>query len=582
MDINFEEKSLNKKRNYFINDMNMNISEINEERIKEYNKLHKSKINKELFNKENTNKINLNNNIFPENFYELIIQNLNIEPELKSENYIKAILNEDNFDKIFEFINTRTNNDYIKYGIYLLNEKFHSIKYINILNKYDFKEIFFSILNYLKDESNKIDFEHIFVKLIYDSIITYITVFNNIDTSFLCYEKFLDLHLFFIDNISDMCIITNILKSIHSIVMNNINDNEKLICKIFEYNNKAFFNQLIEIINDYHNKIELTEIILQLFIDYINAFNNFKKLNSKKSIEIEMADNTYYYNNDIIENIYDMALILISNKYFDNSLYLINNIIKIIYKSKNLEISEKIISNKNINLMLNFILEKDYSNCQNNLIYMSEIIKYLLKLGFLDKNNNNISDLINSVENNLNENDNILDIFIKILINPNFKLKDKISIKLIEVILVIFKNEIYINDISSEQKYQINEIIIKYIQSSNYKIRKKIMKILLNITSKKDYRQADFLIKNKILNYIKEAIDPSTTYCNDEKIILNALKILNNFFILGELFKNLNGVNTVLIEFENIGGKEMLDNLLCNKSENVFNYTSNLIDKYFN
>jgi len=465
MDINFEEKSLNKKRNYFINDMNMNISEINEERIKEYNKLHKSKINKELFNKENTNKINLNNNIFPENFYELNIQNLNIEPELKSENYLKAILNEDNFDKIFEFINARTNNDYIKYGIYLLNEKFHSIKDINILNKYDFKEIFFSILNYLKDESNKIDFEHILVKLIYDSIITYTTVFNNIDTSFLCYEKFLDLHLFFIDNISDMCIITNILKSIHSIVMNNINDNEKLICKIFEYNNKAFFNQLIEIINDYHNKIELTEIILQLFIDYINAFNNFKKLNSKKSIEIEMADNTYYYNNDIIENIYDMALILISNKYFDNSLYLINNIIKIIYKSKNLEISEKIISNKNINLMLNFILEKDYSNCQNNLIYMSEIIKYLLKLGFLDKNNNNISDLINSVENNLNENDNILDIFIKILINPNLKLKDKISIKLIEVILVIFKNEIYINDISSEQKYQINEIIIKYIQS---------------------------------------------------------------------------------------------------------------------
>ena len=582
MDINFEEKSLNKKRNYFINDMNMNISEINEERIKEYNKLHKSKINKELFNKENTNKINLNNNIFPENFYELNIQNLNIEPELKSENYIKAILNEDNFDKIFEFINTRTNNDYIKYGIYLLNEKFHSIKDINILNKYDFKEIFFSILNYLKDESNKIDFEHILVKLIYDSIITYTTVFNNIDTSFLCYEKFLDLHLFFIDNISDMCIITNILKSIHSIVMNNINDNEKLICKIFEYNNKAFFNQLIEIINDYHNKIELTEIILQLFIDYINAFNNFKKLNSKKSIEIEMADNTYYYNNDIIENIYDMALILISNKYFDNSLYLINNIIKIIYKSKNLEISEKIISNKNINLMLNFILEKDYSNCQNNLIYMSEIIKYLLKLGFLDKNNNNISDLINSVENNLNENDNILDIFIKILINPNFKLKDKISIKLIEVILVIFKNEIYINDISSEQKYQINEIIIKYIQSSNYKIRKKIMKILLNLTSKKDYGQADFLIKNKILNYIKKAIDPSMTYCTDEKTIIIALKILNNFLTLGELFKNLNGVNTVLIEFENLGGKEMLDNLLCNKSENVFNYTSNLIDKYFN
>ena len=581
MEINFEEESLNKNRNYFFDNINMNISEFKEERINKYNKNHKAKINQELFNKENISKKNLNNNISKENTYELNIQNLNIEPELKNENYIKEILYGDNSDKIFELINNRINNDYIKYGIYLLNEKFNLIKDINIFNKYDFKEMFFSILIYLKNEINKINFEHILVKLIYDLIITYTNIFNNIDTSFLCSDKYLDLHLFFIDNISDINIMANILKSIHAIIINNINDNEKLICKIFEYDNEAFFNKLIEIINDYHDKNEITEIILKLFIDYINSFNNFQKLTSKKSTEIEMADNTYYYNNNIIENIYDIALITISNKHFDNSLYLISNIIKIIYKSKNLENSEKIISNKNTSLMLNFILEKDYSNCPNNLIYMSDIIKYLLKIGFLNKNDN-INDLINLVEKNLNENDNILDIFINLLISPTFKLKDKISIKLIEVILVILKNEAYINDISNDQKYQIYKIILKYIQSSNYKIRKKIMKILLNITSKKDYRQADFLIKNKILNYIKEAIDPSTTYCNDEKIILNALKILNNFFILGELFKNLNGVNTVLIEFENIGGKEMLDNLLCNKSENVFNYTSNLIDKYFN
>ena len=581
MEINFEEESLNKNRNYFFDNINMNISEFKEERINKYNKNHKVKINQELFNKENISKKNLNNNISKENTYELNIQNLNIEPELKNENYIKEILYGDNSDKIFELINNRTNNDYIKYGIYLLKEKFNLIKDINIFNKYDFKEMFFSILIYLKNEINKINFEHILVKLIYDLIITYTNTFNNIDTSFLCSDKYLDLHLFFIDNISDINIMANILKSIHAIIINNINDNEKLICKIFEYDNEAFFNKLIEIINDYHDKNEITEIILKLFIDYINSFNNFQKLTSKKSTEIEMADNTYYYNNNIIENIYDIALITISNKHFDNSLYLISNKIKIIYKSKNSEISEKIISNKNSSLMLNFILEKDYSNCPNNLIYMSDIIKYLLKIGFLNKNDN-INDLINLVEKNLNENDNILDIFINLLMNPTFKLKDKISIKLIEVILVILKNEIYINDISNDQKYQIYKIILKYIQSSNYKIRKKIMKILLNITNKKDYRQADFLIKNKILNYIKEAIDPSTTYCNDEKIILNALKILNNFFILGELFKNLNGVNTVLIEFENIGGKEMLDNLLCNKSENVFNYTSNLIDKYFN
>ena len=52
MEINFEEESLNKNRNYFFDEMNMNISEFKEERINKYNKNHKVKINQELFNKE--------------------------------------------------------------------------------------------------------------------------------------------------------------------------------------------------------------------------------------------------------------------------------------------------------------------------------------------------------------------------------------------------------------------------------------------------------------------------------------------------------------------------------------------------
>jgi len=294
-----------------------------------------------------------------------------------------------------------------------------------------------------------------------------------------------------------------------------------------------------------------------------------------------MKDNTCYYNNNIIENIYNNSLNLISNKHFDDSLYIISNIIKIIYKSKNFEIAEKIITNENNILMLNFILEKDYSDCPENLKYVSDIMKYIIKLGFSDKNIN-IKELVDSVDKNLTEYDNVLNIFIDLLINCEFKLKDKICVKLIEVILEILKNEIYINEISDDDKYNIYEIILKYIQSSNYKIRKKIMKILKIITNKKDYIQADYLIKNKILYYIKQAIDPSATYCTDEKLILMALNTLNNFLSLGDSIKDLNGVNTVLIEFENIGGKELLDNLLCNKSEYVFNYTSNLSDKYFN
>ena len=579
MEINREEEISQRKKKYFFNDININSSEITKERVNEYNKSRKSKINQELFNSQSNIKIKSNfNKVSQENYYELNVPNLSIEPELKNENNIRTILTEDNLDKILEYITKYENNYYIKYGIYLLKEKFNSIKDISILDKYDFKEIFFSLLNYSKNESTKLNFEPIMVKFIYDLIINYVDIANNMNTSFLCDEKYFDLHLYFIDNISDMNIVKIILGCIEKILVNN---DGKLICEIFEYNNEIFFNKLIEILNDFQKNNEIIPIILELFINYINIFNRFEKLNSKKSTEIEMKDNTYYYNNNIIETIYNHSLSLISTKHFDNSLYIISNIIKIVHKSKNFEIFEKIITNPNNILMLNFILEKDYSNCAENLGYLSDVIKYIIKLGITDKNAN-IKELVNSVDKNLSEYDNILNIFIDFLLNHEFKLKDKISVKLIEVIQEILKNEIYINEISEDDKYNIYEIILEYIQSSNYKIRKKIMKILKIITNNRDYIQADFFIKNKILYYIKQAIDPSITYCTDEKLILLALNILNNFLSLGDSIKVLNGVNTVLYEFENIGGKEMLDNLLCNKSENVFNYTSNLIDKYFN
>ena len=579
MEINREEEISQRKKKYFFNDININSSEITKERVNEYNKSRKSKINQELFNSQSNIKIKSNfNKVSQENYYELNVPNLSIEPELKNENNIRTILTEDNLDKILEYITKYENNYYIKYGIYLLKEKFNSIKDISILDKYDFQELFFSLLNYSKNESTKLNFEPIMVKFIYDLIINYVDIANNMNTSFLCDEKYFDLHLYFIDNISDMNIVKIILGCIEKILVNN---DGKLICEIFEYNNEIFFNKLIEILNDFQKNNEIIPIILELFINYINIFNRFEKLNSKKSTEIEMKDNTYYYNNNIIETIYNHSLSLISTKHFDNSLYIISNIIKIVHKSKNFAILEKIITNPNNILMLNFILEKDYSNCAENLGYLSDVIKYIIKLGITDKNVN-IKELVNSVDKNLSEYDNILNIFIDLLLNHEFKLKDKISVKLIEVILEILKNEIYINEISDDDKYNIYEITLEYIQSSNYKIRKKIMKILKIITNKRDYIQADFFIKNKILYYIKQAIDPSITYCTDEKLILLALNILNNFLSLGDSIKVLNGVNTVLYEFENIGGKEMLDNLLCNKSENVFNYTSNLIDKYFN
>jgi len=580
MEIILDEKISNRKKEFFAVNMNINSSEITKERLDNYNKIRKNKLNKELYNKNVNNKeVNTNNNL-AENLDTngLIISNLNIKEELKNENYINSLLNDDNVDNIMEFVNINLNIDYIEYGLYLLNEKINLNNDINYLNKYKLEELFFSLLNYSKNESTKLNFNPIILKLIYNLLINYAKIAKNIDISYLCNEQFFNLHLYFLDYISDLSVTKIILEFIKEIALN---DKNKLICKIFEYNEKAFFNKLIEMINDNQNNSEICEIILQLFICYINIFNNFNKIKSKKSIEIEMKDNTIYYNNQISENIYNISIILLLNKHFDKSLYLISNIIKIIYKSNNIEIFDNIIINKNNVLMLEFILEKDYSDYQNNIIYTADIFKYIIKFGW--NNNNKVKEIIQEVDNYFNKNNNILKTFIHLLLNQNLKLKEKTILKLIAVIYIIIKKEVYKNKISEDEKYNIYKIILDYIKSSNYKIRKKAMKILEKmIIVKKDFIQGDYLVKNKILSLIKQAIDPSITYCSDEKIILMALNVIDNLLSLGDSIKALNGVNTVLNEFENIGGKEMLDNLLSNRSELVFNYSSHLIDKYFN
>ena len=216
-----------------------------------------------------------------------------------------------------------------------------------------------------------------------------------------------------------------------------------------------------------------------------------------------MKDDICNYDHQIIETIYNTALILIFNKHFDSSLYLISNIIKILYKSKNFDVLENLMTNKNSILMMNFLLEKDYSDCTGNLVYMSQIMKYIIKFGC---EKNNVKELIDEVDNNLNENKNILSIFIDLLVNNKFKIKEKICLSLIDIINIIIKKELYINAISESEKYNIYKIIIEYLKSSNYKIRKRTMEILEKIiVSKKDYIQADYLIKNKILYFIKQA-----------------------------------------------------------------------------
>ena len=219
MEITLEQKISSRKKEYLLEDMNISSSEITKERINNYNKIRKNKMNNQLYNKINnistkSDKISAENNAKNN----LNIFNLNIQTELKNENYIKTIINKDNIEQIIGFItNTNLDIDYIKYGLYLLNEKINLglIKDINMINNYNFKEIFFSLLNFAKNESTKLNFDSIIVKLIYDFINNYINISKNLDSSYLLNAPFFDFHLYFLDYISDISVIKNILKFIH-------------------------------------------------------------------------------------------------------------------------------------------------------------------------------------------------------------------------------------------------------------------------------------------------------------------------------------------------------------------------------
>ena len=593
---------ISKKYNSFINEDTIKSSYRLKEREKAINTIRKNKIKNELFPKKKNNiEIRINDS---ENDNDISIKNLNIEENLKNEKYINELISLNKYDIIFGYINEIFNNqnnfniDFVKYGLYCLNEILlnlennnknskHLLHLNDFINKYNFKDIIYLLLTYSKNENNKIDYEPVILKLIYQIIANYSYYCeNNIDVIFLFEDKFLELHLYFFDIISDKDIIKNILLMMYNICI----ENNRITNKTFSFKNNKFFDLLIDYINNYQNDYERIEIILDLLICYINIFN-YKETKTEKNKDdiVEMQDNTIKCDWDLIENIYNISSNLIYNKHnliFSNSIILISSIIKLVYKSENIELMDILIKNNITKSMILFILEKDYEESPYDIIYMSEIIKYLIKFSSKStiENNlkSNIKNILNDIEQNLNENDEIIDIFFDLLSMEKIKLKEKILIKLIETILSFVRNEYFYKNILENYKDEIFDIISKYINSSNYKIRKKIIKIVENMTNKRDFILADYFIKHNILDYIKKAIDPNTTYCHDEKLILTALKIINNLISIGEIFKKLNGFNPVLREFENIGGKELLDNLLCNKSEFVYNNALKIIERYYN
>ena len=130
MEITIDERKM-KKYKTILDEDKITSSDILKEREISFKYNRKNRIRNELFHKKKntfeepkTNNSKINNDI--------IIQNLNIEPNLKNEKYINEIISSDNLDTIFNYIkeiynNNNFNIDIVKYGLFLLNEKLLNI-----------------------------------------------------------------------------------------------------------------------------------------------------------------------------------------------------------------------------------------------------------------------------------------------------------------------------------------------------------------------------------------------------------------------------------------------------------------------
>ena len=289
-----------------------------------------------------------------------------------------------------------------------------------------------------------------------------------------------------------------------------------------------------------------------------------------------MEKNFYEFKVDIISKIFGISLLLIKTKKGENLekiLFIITRILQKLTSDKKYEIFSKlIIDNKNnFYSLIEYLLEYDYETYPNDIKYISDIIYYLFKV---EKHANQefknyFYDLID-VDGIMNK-----------LVSKISSSKEKYTLKIIKVFNFLIKNEIYLKEILKNFEDELFEIILKYINSSNYDVRQKILKIIEIIVLRRDIKLNNLLLKKNIFKYIKLAIDPEVTYANNSKSILSSLDIIDTYLSMGEMLAKLNGINPILVSFENIGGIELLERLSENPNEVIENKASYLIDLYF-
>lgn len=588
------------KRYNMINEDIVNIAK--EEKEKNRINIRKKKIQNLMMRKRyfeiysnngfNTNKKNDNNKNIKNSDYIIDISSFLIKEELKKKETIQKILLEKDYKTIFEYINEiyKEKNfqiDYLKYGLFLLNEKLlkytnnenqwnhinneENSKIIDELIKNNIKDIILKLLSFSMNEIKKKDNDDIILNLAYQILVNYSYLANEHQLSFLINDNLLNFHLFFLKYSSEEQNLLNIMRMIFNICLdNNINLNN-----IFIYNN----NELINLLNDYissgvkTNKYFIVEKILNIY----GAYLDFIKMNFK--------DKKEDINLKIIEEIYLTTLqsIFMNNKkVYSYSIFVIGLIYKILFISNNINtLSEFILKYDNTKSMVRYILDFDYQFAGEDINDFCKIIYYIIKCESYSNDlttKKQLEKFIKEINNNNINGDDII-IAITSLFQRNYT--SKITSKLINVLIAFCDSETFHITLFENLSNPIL-ILINNINCREYKIRKKVLIALEKLTEKHELKINNELVRLQIFNELKYIIDPDNSYCRDIDMIITCLNIIYHLLVVGGIIKSFGGKNNILETFENYGGKEVLEKLLNHKNKNIHDKALALINEYFN
>ena len=588
------------KRYNMINEDIVNIAK--EEKEKNRINIRKKKIQNLMMRKRyfeiysnngfNTNKKNDSNKNIKNSDYIIDISSFLIKEELKKKETIQKILLEKDYKTIFEYINEiyKEKNfqiDYLKYGLFLLNEKLlkytnnenqwnhinneENSKIIDELIKNNIKDIILKLLAFSMNEIKKKDNDDIILNLAYQILVNYSYLANEHQLSFLISDNLLNFHLFFLKYSSEEQNLLNIMRMIFNICLdNNINLNN-----IFIYNN----NELINLLNDYISSGVKTNkyFIVEKILDIYGAYLDFIKMNFK--------DKKEDINLKIIEEIYLTTLqsIFMNNKkVYSYSIFVIGLIYKILFISNNINtLSEFILKYDNTKSMVRYILDFDYQFAGEDINDFCKIIYYIIKCESYSNDlttKKQLEKFIKEINSNNINGDDII-IAITSLFQRNYT--SKITSKLINVLIAFCDSETFHITLFENLSNPIL-ILINNINCREYKIRKKVLIALEKLTEKHELKINNELVRLQIFNELKYIIDPDNSYCRDIDMIITCLNIIYHLLVVGGIIKSFGGKNNILETFENYGGKEVLEKLLNHKNKNIHDKALALINEYFN